>query len=105
MAEYLYKLIPNRDGFINDVTKEEEAVLEEHFAYIENLLKTGELVLAGPCLDGSLGVVILRVDTYERAEELMNGDPAVVNGIMQATLHPFRVSLMQGSKNGEEVVK
>lgn len=60
MEEFLYKLVPVREGFIDTVTEEEEAILERHFNHLKHLLATGELVLAGPCLDGTLGLVILR---------------------------------------------
>ncbi|MCF6137531.1 YciI family protein [Pseudalkalibacillus berkeleyi] len=95
MGEYLYKLIPYRKDFIDTITAEENQILSEHYSYLEQLLETKELVLAGPCLDGSLGIVILRTQSFERAESLMNEDPSVVKGVMSASLHPYRVSLMQ----------
>lgn len=95
MEEYLYKLIPNRNDFINTMTAEENQILSEHYSYLEQLLETKELVLAGPCLDGSLGIVIVRTQSFERAESLMKEDPSVVKGVMSASLHPYRVSLMQ----------
>ncbi|MGP4082891.1 YciI family protein [Pseudalkalibacillus sp. R45] len=96
MEEFLYKLIPTRPDFIN-TTKEEDEILSQHFTYLEGLLDNKELILAGPCLDGSLGIVILRAESEKRARSIMEGDPAVINGLMQATLQRYRVSLM-GSK-------
>ncbi|MGM7701631.1 YciI family protein [Pseudalkalibacillus sp. Hm43] len=95
MEEYLYKLTPKRQDFINQITPEEEEILQQHYKYLEKLLESEELILAGPCLDGTLGLVILRTSSHERAMKLMEGDPAVLNGIMDASLHPYRVSLMQ----------
>ncbi|WP_143128251.1 YciI family protein [Psychrobacillus sp. OK032] len=40
-----------------------------------------------------MGIVILEVDTEEEAVELMNNDPAVKEGIMEAQLFPYRVAL------------
>lgn len=99
MEEYLYKLTPKRNDFIETVTPEDNRILSEHFSYLEKLLETKELVLAGPCLDGSLGIVILRTHSHDRAQVLMENDPAVVDGVMEATLHPFRISLMQSELN------
>lgn len=40
------------------------------------------------------GIVILEVNSEEEAIELMVNDPAVKEGIMEATLFPFRVALI-----------
>ncbi len=95
MEEYLYKLTPRKTDFIDNITPEEEEILQQHYTYLEKLLESEELILAGPCLDGTLGLVILRTSSYDRAKQLMEGDPAVLNGVMEASLHPYRVSLMQ----------
>jgi len=43
------------------------------------------------------GIVILEVDSEEEAYDLMNNDPAVKEGIMEATLYPYRVALLRDS--------
>jgi hypothetical protein len=57
-------------------------------------VEAGRAILAGPCLDQTFGIVIVRAHSLEEARSLMQADPAVRNGIMSAELHPFRVSLM-----------
>jgi uncharacterized protein YciI len=74
-------------------TIEEENVLKEHFLYLQRLLQEDRLVLAGPCLDASFGVVILQNTNEEEASVIMNNDPAIVNKVMEGKLYPFRVSL------------
>jgi len=81
------------------MTPGEEAVMERHFTYLQGLLARGSLVLAGPCLDGAFGIVILRTaspdetQAMDEARSMMEGDPAIRAGIMQAELHPFKISL------------
>ena len=41
------------------------------------------------------GLVILEVDSEEEAITLMKNDPAVKEGIMEATLFPYRVALIK----------
>jgi uncharacterized protein YciI len=89
---YIYLTRP-RPGFINSMTVEEAEIMDRHFAYLRGLLAEGRLVLAGPCLDGAFGVVIMRAPSAQSAREAMANDPAVRAGIMQSELHRFRVSL------------
>jgi len=90
---FLYLIKPTRSTFINDMTPEEEAVIEEHFAYLKGLLGDDRLVFAGPCLDGAFGGVVLEVESEETAFQLMMEDPSVRAGVMAPELHPFRLSL------------
>ena len=89
---YIYLIRP-RTGFIDSMTAEEAETMDRHFAYLQGLQAENRLVLAGPCLDGAFGVVILRAPSAEGAWEVMANDPAVRAGIMKAELHRFRVSL------------
>ena len=41
------------------------------------------------------GIVILEVDSEEEAINLMESDPAIKEGIMTATLFPYRVALIK----------
>ena len=92
---YIYLIRPRRPraGFIDSMTAEEAETMDRHFAYLQALRAENKLVLAGPCLDGAFGVVILRAASDESARALMANDPAVRAGIMQADLHQFKISL------------
>lgn len=92
---FVYLLKPTRPGFIERMTPEEEAVVDEHFDHLKRLLAEGRLVLAGPCLDRAFGVVILEANSEAEAAELVRDDPAVRGGVMTAELHGFRVSLIR----------
>lgn len=91
--EYLYLIRPVRPGSNESFTSEEEAMMEDHFQYLQAKLQEGVLLLAGPCLDRAFGIVLLRVDSLVEAEAIMNQDPAVTGGVMTAEIHPFRISL------------
>ncbi len=92
MAEkrhYIYLIRLTRPASFDKPTPEEEAIIQEHFERLQASLRAGELVLAGPCLDGAFGVVIFAAESEEAALAYMNDDPAVKHGVMAAELHPF----------------
>jgi len=93
MPEYIYLIHPLRDGFFEKPTAEEEALMEEHFNYLKGATETGTVLLAGPCLDNTFGLVIFRAEHDEAANAFMFNDPSVKANVMMAELHPFRLSL------------
>jgi uncharacterized protein YciI len=92
---YQLKLIPsllNEDKW----TEKEHAIVQHHFEVLQKLQLEGKLILAGRTLNTDpIGIVILEVDNEEEAIELMNNDPAVKEGIMEANLFPYRVALIK----------
>jgi len=94
LPAFIYLMKPRRASLADDASVEEEERLGEHFAYLQRALEEGELILAGPCLDGEFGVVVFRAPSEQEAAEFMEGDPAVKHGLMTAELHAFRVSLL-----------
>jgi len=102
MSEYLYRLRPKRIEMITvGPTEEESSILAQHFAYLEKLVAENVVHIAGPTLNRdarTFGIVIFTAPSEEWAGEIMQGDPAVQQGIMTAELFPFRVSLW--SKKG-----
>lgn len=96
MAEWIYVIRPTREGFKTEPTAEEMAIMSEHFEYLQGLMAGGKLVLAGPALDASFGVAAFEAEDEAEAQAIMKGDPAVANGVMLATLHPYRISLLRG---------
>jgi uncharacterized protein len=93
MPEYLYLIHPYRDGFFEHATPEEDLIMEEHFHYLEQAVGRSVLLLAGPCLDDTFGIVIIRLENDEAARLFMFNDPAVKKNVMMAELHPLRVAL------------
>jgi uncharacterized protein len=93
MPEYLYLIHPYRHGFFDAPTPKEEAVLEEHFAYLKKAAEAGTVLLAGPCTDDTLGLVVFRAKNDEAANAFMFSDPSVKKNVMVAELHPMRISI------------
>ena len=73
---------------------EEEAAIEAHYARLKEETERGRVLLAGPCLDGALGVLIFRAASLAEARSFVEADPVVVGSVMTAELHPFRISLL-----------
>jgi len=78
------------------MTPEEEAVVEEHFKYLQEKLQKGELYLAGRTLDEEpFGIAIFQAESQEAARDFMVNDPAVKNHVMTAELHTYRIALIK----------
>jgi uncharacterized protein YciI len=93
MQDYLYLIRATRADFFKEPTPEEDAMMGEHFQYLRKGVEDDVVVLAGPCLDETFGIVIFRAVTDEAALEFMSNDPSVTGGVMDAELHPFCISL------------
>jgi uncharacterized protein YciI len=93
MPEYIYLTHPFRDGFFEQPTQEEDAVMEEHFQYLKKATETGDVLLAGPCLDDTFGIIVFRAEDDAAARTFMFNDPSVKKNVIIAELHPMRVSL------------
>ena len=97
MQEFLYKLqLARRDMLRAGPTDAEQAVVTEHFAYLQDLTEKGVIILVGRTLttdENTMGLAIFRAPSEDAARQIMNEDPAVRNGVMTATLYPFKVAL------------
>jgi len=93
MKEYLYLIHPYRHGFFDAPTPEEEAALNEHFAYLKKAAEAGTVLLAGPCTDDTFGLVVFRAENDKAANAFMFADPSVKKNVMAAELHPMRISI------------
>lgn len=98
MSTFLYVVKLTKPEMWGKMSSEEEAIVDEHFERLKLVLADGKLVLAGPCLDGAFGIVVFRAESEKEAEKFVRNDPAVKKGIMNAELHPFRVSLIEKAK-------
>ncbi|MBN2385889.1 MAG: hypothetical protein JXB85_02635 [Anaerolineales bacterium] len=94
MPDYLYLIHPLRDGFFEQPTPAESIMMEQHFAYLKQAAEAGQVLLAGPCLDDTFGLVVFRAENDEAANAFMFADPSVRQNVMVAELHPLRISLL-----------
>ena len=77
-------------------TKEDKAAVDQHFNRLKEATDRGQVLLAGrtaESLDKTFGIVVFEAKDQEAALGFMNGDPAVLAGVMTAELHPFSVAL------------
>jgi uncharacterized protein len=93
MPEYIYLIHPYRHEFFEQPTPEEEAAMGAHFEYLKQAAAEGIVLLAGPCLDETFGLVIFRVESEQAAQTFMYNDPPVRCNVMMAELHPLKISL------------
>jgi uncharacterized protein YciI len=92
MAHFLYKLIPPRPTFPGDMTDGEGAIMQEHFAYWERLIKARQAVAYGPVMDpeGSYGIAVIEVEDEAAATGIAENDPAITsNAGFRFELHPM----------------
>ena len=78
---------PNRDRS----PEEAQALQRAHLDNMDNMVKDGKLVMAGPFLDdGELrGIYVFNVATIEEAQALTETDPAIQAGSLVMELHPW----------------
>jgi uncharacterized protein YciI len=97
MPQFLYRIQPTRVEMLTDgPTERESEIVGDHFAYLSNLTEKGVVLMAGRTLtanESTFGIVVLVASTEAEASAIMNNDPAVKCGVMQAELFPYRVAL------------
>lgn len=106
MPQLLYKMQPVRPGMLSHgPTTQEEKVIGDHFAYLQNLVAGGVVLMAGRTLtadEHTFGIVVLRADSQERTGAIVKDDPAVKCDVMRADLFPYRVSLWSNAGPAED---
>jgi uncharacterized protein YciI len=99
MPQYLYRIQPTRPAMLTDgATPEEDAIVSQHFNYLKDLMAQGVVILAGRTLntdETTFGIIIFNAASDAAAQHIVDGDPAVRQGVMRATLFPYRVALIQ----------
>lgn len=95
--DFLYKLtLVERlvDG--DSWTETDDAIVQEHFQHLKRWTDEGIVKLAGRTTNEgapAFGLVLFHADSETKAEQMMNKDPAIEQGIMQGELFPFHVAL------------
>jgi len=91
MEKWLYVMLIERGKSYNKVTK---AVVERHVEHIKNLDDNGNLELCGAFkgYKGVAGMVVLKAQSYEEAEELCKLEPLVAEGYATYKLHSLQVA-------------
>jgi uncharacterized protein YciI len=99
MHEWLYILKVTRLEMLTEgSTEEEDRIVGEHFQHLKRLLDEGITILMGRTANNdedTMGLVVFRAENEAEARRIMERDPAISNGVMSATLYPYRVALME----------
>jgi uncharacterized protein YciI len=98
-SQWLYYLEPARLGMVTEgATPEEAATVSRHFAYLKDLTEKGVMLIVGRTQnkdENTFGIAIFEAEDEAAARQIMANDPAVVAGVMRATLYPYRVALIR----------
>lgn len=79
-------------------TPSDNAAVAERFKRLEQATAAGPVILArrtDEALEETSGLVVFEAASAEAATALMQGEPAVVAGVMSAILHPYAVALLR----------
>lgn len=97
-GQYIYQLKLLRPALLTaGPTPDEAEVLSAHVDYLQQLAQRATVLLAGRTqnTDAScFGIVILQADTESQALQIMQQDPAVKGGVMQASLFPYQIAVL-----------
>ena len=79
-------------------TKNDEAIVGEHFQRLQKMKREGVVILAGRTLTAlssmeGMGLVIFYAHDEKEATGFMMNDPAVKNNIMKANVHPYSIAI------------
>jgi uncharacterized protein YciI len=77
--------------------KERETV-SRHFAYLKDLTEKGVMILMGRTQNNdksTFGIAVFEAEDESAARKIMENDPAVLGGVMTATLYPYKIALMR----------
>jgi len=96
--QFLYTVQATRPEMLTEgPTEQEAAVIAQHWAYLQNLHQQETVVFVGRTLlkdeEGSFGVAVFKAETEDAAFAIMESDPAVQAGVMDAQLFPFQILL------------
>jgi uncharacterized protein YciI len=91
---YLFKLIPPRPTFPQDMTDEEKILMNEHGVYFQRQFDAGKLLLYGPVMapEGAFGLGILEVADEVEARQFGENDPSVRAGLNRWELYHMQVA-------------
>lgn len=77
-------------------TEATDQIVQEHFQYLVGLKEEGKLVLAGRTQtfdEKTFGISIIKEESLEAANVIMQNDPGIVKGLMNAELFPFKTAI------------
>jgi uncharacterized protein YciI len=91
---YLFRLIPPRPTFAQDMTAQEGVLMQAHARYLHEQFTAGHVLLYGPVMaaDGAFGLAVLEMDDEGEAQRFGERDPTVEAGLNRFELSPMHVA-------------
>jgi len=88
----IYSVLFHSPGskWIDSLSFREQPGIEQHVNYMATLLENNKLILGGPFLDNSSGMVIFD-GSVEEAEKAASDDPTVKSGLLNVKVKPWMV--------------
>jgi len=93
MPHFFLKLIAPRPNFANDMNEQEEALMQQHFAYWKGWQNAGDVLVFGPVLDpkGPYGMGVVSAADEAGARAFAAADPAMKANVGFAyEIYPMR---------------
>ncbi|MFD0361095.1 YciI family protein [Nocardia sp. GCM10030253] len=69
------------------------AVVEQHRAFLADLLERGQLVESGRFTDGTGGAYVIHADSLDAAREIAFTDPVHTTGSSQLTVYEWEIAV------------
>ena len=91
-----YVIMLNKIEGIDDT----EDLIRAHVSYLKDLDNQMRLVLCGPFSDFAGGMVIVKADSLEHAEELANKDPFVIQNKRSYSIKTLELSCEENNHLG-----
>lgn len=71
------------------ISLHDQPFIPEHAVYSQSLYDNGFAIMGGPFADQSGGMIVLQFENIEKAIELAENDPAVINHIFNYEIKPW----------------
>ncbi len=101
LSQFLYRVQPTRPEMLSEgSTPEESDIVGKHFAYLKDLAAQGTVILAGRTLNtdpSSFGIIIFLAKSETAAQAIVENDPAIQQGVMNAELFPYRIAILENT--------
>jgi uncharacterized protein len=87
---FLVTATPKVEKFRENATEEKRTIISQHLDYINQMVAENRILFTGSCIDGAMGLIVYKTESYEAAVELFEKDPLTKSGIMNMEIHPFK---------------
>lgn len=81
------------ENWVDSLSFQEQPNVMEHVKYMSTFLKSKKLIMGGPFLDNSGGMMIYKCEKIEEAEKIANDDPCVKNGLLNVEVKQWLVPM------------